>query len=667
MVNGFVRAWCCTALIGILAPIFWRSAVPAPVQTAPGPLMAGPLLVASLVQQPQKVDKPLPRIICPEGFEVSIYAAGLQSPDGLAFGPDGALYVVEEAAGRVSRIEPGGAITPVATDLDSPEGITFDRAGNLYVTEDVKNGRLVRVDPGGRQTVLASDLDGPEGVVWSPEGFLYVTESNVQFADNLPWDVVSGVTRVSQDSAVTTVFTDTVLWSFSAVAQGVDGLLSVGNEASNEFNTYSILRVDPATGARTVLASDLTAVEGIAFSPGGLFPLFAVEEDMGDGHGRLSLVRSDGTHLPLCTGFGRVESVAVDGAGRLYISEDEEGLIVQIVPPQDITPPGPPQKLVSEPQDWTATNAFTLTWENPPDPSAIAGAYLKLGDPPAFVTDGTFYAGEELAQIGGITVTRPGAHVAHVWVADSAGGGNADHRQAATTTLFYDPEPPGSPVGLSVEPNDWTATDTFTLTWTNPPELSGVTSACYRLNTSPVDKTDFDACQASAKINMLTDVTVSTSGEHPVYVWLADAARSGIAPGSADTGGNADPATAVSTTLRHDALAPVSVAIAPTTTQLAPIQVSWVATDTHSGVDSLALWVKASEEGTWAESGLTAQADGPGFFLYPPAGQGTYYFATVAVDQAGNAEAEPTGGGEARTFCETWQRAYLPLVWKYGP
>jgi hypothetical protein len=166
---------------------------------------------------------------------------------------------------------------------------------------------------------------------------------------------------------------------------------------------------------------------------------------------------------------------------------------------------------------------------------------------------------------------------------------------------------------------------------------------------------------------MLTDVTVSTSGEHPVYVWLADAARSGTAPGIGTTGGNADPTTAVSTTLRHDALAPVSVAVAPTTTHLAPIQVSWVATDTHSGVGQQALWVKAGEEGTWAESGLTAQADTPGFFLYPPAGQGTYYFATVAVDRAGNAEAEPTGEGDARTFCETWQRAYLPVVWKYGP
>jgi sugar lactone lactonase YvrE len=667
MVNGFVRAWCCTALIGILAPIFWRSAVPALAQAGPGPLTVGPLPVAPVVQQSQEVDKPLPRIICPEGFEVSIYAAGLQSPDGLAFGPDGALYVAEEAAGRVSRIDPGGDITPVATDVASPEGITFDRAGNLYITEDVENGRLVRVDSEGGQTVLASDLDAPEGVVWSPGGFLYVTESNAQFADNLPWDVVSGVTRVSQDSTVTTVFTDTVLWSFSEVAQAVDGLLSVGNEASNEFNTHSILRVDPITGARTVFASDLTAVEGLAFSPGGVFPLFAVEEDVGDGQGRLSLVRSDGTHIPLCTGFGRVESVAVDGAGRLYVSEDENGLIVQIVPPPDITPPGPPQKLVTEPQDWTATNAFTLTWENPSDSSDIAGAYLKLGDPPAFVTDGTFYAGEELVQIGGITVTRPGAHVAHVWVEDGAGSGNADHRQAATTTLFYDPEPPGSPLGLSVEPNDWTATDAFTLTWTNPPELSGVTTACYRLNTSPVDKAGFDACQASASINMLTDMTVSTSGEHPVYVWLADAAGSGTAPGIGATGGNSDPSTAVSITLRHDALAPVSVAIAPTTTHVAPIQVSWVATDTHSGVDRLALWVKAGEEGTWAESGLTAQADSPGFFLYPPAGQGAYYFATVAVDQAGNAEAKPTGEGEAQTFCETWQRVYLPLVWKYAP
>jgi hypothetical protein len=119
----------------------------------------------------------------------------------------------------------------------------------------------------------------------------------------------------------------------------------------------------------------------------------------------------------------------------------------------------------------------------------------------------------------------------------------------------------------------------------------------------------------------------------------------------------------------------MSVASVQTTTRVAPISVTWTATDSLSGFDSVALWVKAGEEGTWMDSGLRYRAGGElaverasdGLFLYPPEGKGTYYFATLAVDRAGNAEPVPTGDGDAHTYCETWQRAYLPLVWKAAP
>jgi hypothetical protein len=150
-------------------------------------------------------------------------------------------------------------------------------------------------------------------------------------------------------------------------------------------------------------------------------------------------------------------------------------------------------------------------------------------------------------------------------------------------------------------------------------------------------------------------VTAPDSGQNDAFVWLIDAA------------GNADPATAVKATLHHDAVPPASSASAPATTGIAPIRVMWVASDTVSGVESVALWVKVGEGGTWTESGLWSRADGQGLFLYPPAGEGTYSFATRAVDRAGNAEAEPGGEGDAQSYCETWQRAYLPLVWKDSP
>jgi sugar lactone lactonase YvrE len=508
--------------------------------------------------QPRVVGEPIPRIVCPEGYEAFVYASGLESADGLAFDPDGILHVAQERVGRVLRIEPSGAVTTILSGLTAPEAITFDPAGNLYALEDVEDGRLIRVDAGGGETVLATGLDAPEGAVWLPDGNLYITESNGQFAEKLPWDVVTGISRISPEGSATRVLTNTLLWSYSAIIRGADGFLYVSNDASNELLTDSIFRVDPSSGERTLLSSGLMAPEGMAFSLGGAFPLYVAEEDVGDGHGRLSLVRADGTHAPLCTGFSAVEDVALDTAGNLYVSEDTVGQIIKIIVP-DLEAPRPPKSLVADPPGWTPNGAFALTWETPLDPSGIAGAYLKVGDPPAFITDGTFYAGEEITRVTGIALPGQGA---------------------------------------------------------------------------------FD-----------------------VYLWLED----GI--------GNADPRTAVSTTLHYDAQPPMTVTNVPTHTRVAPIFVAWTATDSGSGVDSVSLWVRAGENGSFVDSGQryrsggepTVEGASDGVFLYTPPGEGTYYFATRAVDRAGNAEPVPIGDGDAHTYCETWQRAYLPLVWKAFP
>jgi sugar lactone lactonase YvrE len=538
-------------LVAVLGVALWLSAVPTQAETVPRGL-ASPLASAGpQAWQPRVIGEPLPRIVCPEGYEAFLLASGFASPDGLAFDPDGFLHVAEEGAGRVSRIDPAGTVTFVLSGLTSPEAIAFDPRGSLYATEDVQNGRLVRVDPDGGQVILTEGLDAPEGAVWSPDGHLYITESNAQFVENLPWDVVTGIRRISPEGTATTVLTDTLLWSYSALALGADGNLYVGNDASNELLTDSIFRVDPSTGQRALFASGLLATEGLAFSPGGVFPLYAVEENLGGGQGRLSLIGADGSHAPLCTGFATIEDVAVDAAGNLYVSEDRSGWIVQILVPDLVVPP--PLELAADPPGWTPTNTYTLTWKTPLDPSGIVGAYVKIGDPPGSTTDGTFYAGEGITQVIGIAV-------------------------------------PGS-------------------------------------------------------------------GRFPVYVWLEDGS------------GNVDRSTAASTMLDHDAEPPKSVTSVPTTTHVAPISVAWTATDAHSGVDSVALWVKAGEDGSWVDSGLTDRAEGggEGLFLYPPAGEGTYYFATVAVDRVGHAEPAPTAEGGSSTYCETWQRAYLPLVWKTTP
>lgn len=274
---------------------------------------------------------PLPRIQCSGGFSATIYAQGLASPDGLAFSPDGTLYVAEETAGRVSRLA-AGAATPVLTGLSNPEGIAFDPYGTLYVVEDIQNGRLVTQSVTGATGALATGLDAPEGVVWMSNGTLYLTESNVQFTAD-PANFRSRVAAVAPTGITTRILTSTVFWSYAGIASAADGMLYVTNEAAGVGTNHAVFKVDPQTGARTLFAADLLSVEGLRFSANGQFPLYVVEEDTGGGAGRLSRVEANGSHSPFCTGFFSIEDVVLDAAGRLFVSEDTTGLVIKLAAP----------------------------------------------------------------------------------------------------------------------------------------------------------------------------------------------------------------------------------------------------------------------------------------------------------------------------------------------
>ncbi len=102
-----------------------------------------------------------------------------------------------------------------------------------------------------------------------------------------------------------------------------------------------------------------------------------------------------------------------------------------------------------------------------------------------------------------------------------------------------------------------------------------------------------------------------------------------------------------------ETVAPESSASSPDYDDSGNIVVSWAASDATSGVSSTNLWVKYGSGGVWNSTGLN-QAGTSGNFDYTPTwGDGTYYFATVAIDNAGNSESPPTGSGDDSTMYDT--------------
>jgi sugar lactone lactonase YvrE len=91
-----------------------------------------------------------------DGFETVGFVPQPCSPSGLAFGPDGGLYITGSGAGRdtIVRLVPDAGAPPraalYATGVPQANGIAFDREGNLWATDGSSGiGIVWKVAAGG--------------------------------------------------------------------------------------------------------------------------------------------------------------------------------------------------------------------------------------------------------------------------------------------------------------------------------------------------------------------------------------------------------------------------------------------------------------------------------------------------------------------------------------
>ncbi len=136
--------------------------------------------------------------------------AELKHPMGLAIGPHGSIYVVDQGNSRVRKITPSGTISTVAGDgvcgfsgdggpavhaeMSSPMGIAVDRLGNIYIA-DWGNRRVREVSAHGIITTIAgngywgdygpngnggpatsAELSGPRDVTVGKNGAIYIDD-----------------------------------------------------------------------------------------------------------------------------------------------------------------------------------------------------------------------------------------------------------------------------------------------------------------------------------------------------------------------------------------------------------------------------------------------------------------------------------------------------------
>ncbi len=239
-------------------------------------------------------------------------------PEGLAYGPDGALYVAMGSMDRVVRVDPNtGGMTPFTSSvLQDVQGLAFGPSGDLFAASRGSNW-IVRFD-GSTGDLIDPwvQLDAPNSVALTADGNLYVTMRNAsavrQFDEN----------GDDQGPFAASPQIDTP----EGLAFGPDGHLYVASRGNNQ-----IVRFDGNTGALDATVTspgDVDAPESIVFD--ALGDLWVSSRDSEE------VVRLDGSNFSVLQTIampvgGRPIGIAYDGADVWVVTRDA-GQLVQLSP-----------------------------------------------------------------------------------------------------------------------------------------------------------------------------------------------------------------------------------------------------------------------------------------------------------------------------------------------
>jgi len=297
--------------------------------------------------------------------------AKLTYPTGLAFAPDGSLYIADTHNHRVRRVDPDGIIgTVVSGPVWGPRSVAVGPDGSVFIGDE--NDRVWKLAPDGSLTTVAgtgsyiysaSDDGGPAidaavpnplGLAVAPDGTLYIASG-------------TRVRKVSPDGIITTVAgggstfqdgmpaTEIALTSIHGIALAADGSLWIaeyGHNRIDRIGTDGILIVvagsfpwlaDYGGDGGPALEAKLAAPLGIAFGPDG--SLYIADY----GNQRIRIVTSDGIITTLAgtgvLGFGGEggpaadsvlqwpEGIAVSPDGSVYVGDSSNNRVRRIHAP----------------------------------------------------------------------------------------------------------------------------------------------------------------------------------------------------------------------------------------------------------------------------------------------------------------------------------------------
>ena len=263
---------------------------------------------------PQRAERPGHVFMAARAIKADyLYRGFVQIPGGIAWGPDGHLYIADQLGRHVVRLSPNGTISDLGTwrnpgmwNGDGPRGIAFDSNGNLYVSDQ---GGIYAIGPDGSAKILPGIRGQPVGgITFSSDDELYYTDMGGGRVFKVGADGQSQVVARGIENAFDLVF-------------GSDDVLYVSQHSLDR-----VVKVDVTTGQVNEFLSDLIDQSQI---------YVAIDED-GDlwvrGCNTLYQLAPDGTQKPFYVNGKRYSGnafeldiqtpggITFDDQGRLWIA-----------------------------------------------------------------------------------------------------------------------------------------------------------------------------------------------------------------------------------------------------------------------------------------------------------------------------------------------------------
>lgn len=261
--------------------------------------------------------------------------------NGIRTGSDGLIYVAQLTGSRVSTIDPhSGEVTHLETsgsEIVGPDDLVFDDQSNLYVTEFTENRVSMRA-PNGATSIVQGDVHGSNPITFH-QGRLIAGECRMD-ARIMELDRNGGAPRVIIDGLAMTnafdvgpdgklyfpVMQENQIWRVGldgGEPEVVAGDLGVPDSVkfdsqgfiiSTQVGSGLVLRIDPRSGAREVLADIGPGLDNSTFVGDRLF----VSHMTGSIHeivkpGELRTLNEEGFLWPM--------GVAAAADGSVYVAD----------------------------------------------------------------------------------------------------------------------------------------------------------------------------------------------------------------------------------------------------------------------------------------------------------------------------------------------------------